>query len=175
MKMKKNLKRFVSLALMIAMLLGMGSISQASEDDSEVLPTLKEISDEGLKISIDAIDEEIDMRAWPGSGPAAQVSSVQIVDIGFITEEIPERAGNIGIVVKVMGHGRDYAQYDGRTVKHFGYKDIILSGTLVDGWYYFYDCGKPTLGDHRFDIKMVSTNSPYTEKSASATFTIGVQ
>lgn len=39
-----------------------------------------------------------------------------------------------------------------------------------DGWDYIFDCGPLPRGTHRFELKMVSTNFPYTERFASATF-----
>lgn len=125
-----------------------------------------------LKISMsEAVnDTGISTRGWPGEGPAKQVTSVSIEQVGILNVDGHE--GNIGVLVKVIGYGRDYAKYDSPPVNYFSSEGFILYGTLVDGWYYLYDCGAPTLGDHRFDIEMVSLNPPYTEKSAWATFTI---
>lgn len=118
------------------------------------------------------IENSIESRAWPGSGPAAQVTSVKIVDYGYLGPDFPGHEGNVGIVVQVMGHGRDYTTYDGVDIDYFRYDPIILTGTLVDGWYYYFDCGPATVGTHQFKIRMVSHNSPYTERTANFTLNI---
>lgn len=111
----------------------------------------------------------IDTRAWTDSGPAAQVTEVRIVDYGWL-DNFPGREGHFGVVVRVIGYGRDNATWDGSKVSYFKNDPIILTGTLVDGWYYYYDLGIPSIGSHKFEILMRSTNSPYTEKSTWATF-----
>lgn len=162
------MRKYAALLMAVLMLL-MFSTTAFAEEKS--VCDLSGMFTESASINITEIEnEEASTRAWPGSGPAAQVSSVSIEQIGFLDVEGHE--GNVGVLVKVMGHGRDYAKYDHVSVDYFMFDHIILSGTLVDGWYYLYDCGAPVLGDHRFDIKMVSHNYPYTEGNAWATFTI---
>lgn len=162
------MKKYFALLMATIMLMAFSTTAFAAEKDT---PDLSGLFTESSNINITGIENnDVNTRAWPGSGPAAQVSGVSIEQIGFLDVEGHE--GNVGILVKVMGHGRDYAKYDNVSVNYFMIDHIILSGTLVDGWYYLYDCGAPTLGDHRFDIRMVSHNSPYTERTAWATFTI---
>ncbi|MFG6331833.1 MAG: hypothetical protein K1W28_08430 [Lachnospiraceae bacterium] len=162
------MKKYAALFMSVIMLMIFSTTAFAAEGNAS---DLSGIFTESTCINITGIEnEEAVTKAWPGSGPAAQISSVSIEQIGFLDVEGHE--GNVGILVKVMGHGRDYAKYDNVSVDYFMRDHIILSGTLVDGWYYLYDCGTPVLGDHRFDIKMVSHNYPYTEGTAWATFTI---
>ena len=118
-------------------------------------------------------DDSPSTRAWPGSGPAAQVSDIKIIDKGFLDgDTFPGRDGHYGIVVKVTGYGTDYATLDGEKITHFQRTPFIITGTLADGFYYYYDCGISESGSHRFYLKMVSINSPYTTRTISTNFTI---
>lgn len=163
------MKKLVSLFMSALMLMAFSTTAFASEstqaDNTLTLP--KEHNGYVLNAEVETPK---DTRAWPGSGPAAQVTDVRIVDYGYL-DNFPGHEGHFGVVVQVMGHGRDYAKYDGVAVDRFKYDPIILSGTLVDGWYNYYDCGEPTLGTHKFEVLMRSINSPYTERSTWATFT----
>jgi len=163
------MKKVITIMMAAFLLIAFSVTSFAAEDT----PDLRSVfTDETVdfNISVSKITNPVEPQAWPGSGAAAQVSSVIIEQIGYLN--VAGREGNVGILVKVTGHGRDYAKYDNVSVDYFQRDGFILSGTLVDGWYYLYDCGAPTLGRHRFDIRCVSHNSPYTEKSAWATFDI---
>ena len=75
-------------------------------------------------------------------------------------------------MVKVTGYGTDYATLDGEKITHFQRTPFIITGTLADGFYYYYDCGISESGSHRFYLKMVSINSPYTTRTISTNFTI---
>lgn len=162
------MKRISAMILTAIMLFAFSITAFAAEGSPDLNGFFTESKDFNIQVS--KVVNAADTKAWPGSGPAAQVSSVTIEQIGFLN--VAGHENNVGVLVKVMGHGRDYAKYDGTPVEYFDFDHIILSGTLVDGWYFLYDCGAPTLGDHRFDIKCISHKPPYTEKSAWATFTI---
>lgn len=164
----KVLTKIFSLLLAVCMSIAFSITSFAATETTErpILP--KAHNNYSLRAS--HIGDLKSTKAWPGSGPAAQVSDVRIVDHGYL-DNFPGHEGHFGVIVKVMGHGRDYATYDGNTVKLFKHDPIILTGTLVDGWYNYYDLGIPTTGSHKFEVLMRSLNWPYTEKSAWATFT----
>ena len=112
----------------------------------------------------------LDTRAWPGSGGAAQVSDIKIQKAVYIDSLGPQYQGHVGVLVRVTGHGRDYATFDGKSVEYVQRTPFIISGTAADGWDYIFDCGPLVKGKHRFEIKMVSRNFPYRERFASRTF-----
>lgn len=166
------MKKVVSLIVTIFMLTIFSTTAFAAESTNA--PHFPGLSKEYNTYTIDdiKINSSNNPKAWPGSGPAAQVSQVDVVAYGWFDNTYPEHEGNFGVVVRIMGHGRAKATFNGNKVDDFKIDPIILTGTLVDGWYYYYDCGTVTPGEHRFDITVKSINSPYTEKSTWATFTI---
>lgn len=184
--MRKSIKKILSLLTIVAMLTGLSLTAYAMKPaefmDSDRLD-INDISDfqdlfqENEDLKIELVDAQnfggSITRGNPGEGPAKPVSSVRITKVGALN--VSGREGNVGVIVEVIGHGHDRATYDGRSVVHFDYSPIILYGTTVDGWYYIYDCGKPTLGTHDFEVILRSTNSPYNEVKASAQITIGLQ
>lgn len=110
-------------------------------------------------------------RAWSGS--VAQVSTITIMDQGFLDgDTFLGCDGHYGIVVKITGYGTDYATLDDQKITHFQRTPFIITGTLADGFYDYYDCGIPESGSHRFYLKMVSINSPYTTRTIRTNFTI---
>lgn len=166
---EKFMKKLFSLFISVFMLMAFSTTAFAAES-TQVANTLT-LPKEHNGYVVDAqVENPKNTKAWSGSGPAAQVTDVRIVDYGYL-DNFPGREGHFGVVVQVMGHGLDYAKYDGVAVNRFKYDPIILSGTLVDGWFNYYDCGKPTLGTHNFEVLMRSVNFPYTEMSTRATFT----
>lgn len=181
--MNRLVKKIFSLLITTVILAGL-SITAFAEDSGKMadlkkldITDMKDIFEENdnieLKVGNIQNSEEIITRGYPGEGPAKPVSSVKIFDYGIL--KVPGHEGNVGVVVQVMGLGRDRATYDERTVTHYDFSSIILYGTTVDGWYYYYDCGKPTLGTHDFEVIVRSTNSPYNELGASLQLIIGLQ
>lgn len=71
----------------------------------------------------------LDTRAWPGSGGAAQVSDIKIQKAVYIDSLGPQYQGHVGVLVRVTGHGRDYATFDGKSVEYVQRTPFIISGT----------------------------------------------
>ncbi|KAF5064432.1 hypothetical protein DSECCO2_284290 [anaerobic digester metagenome] len=162
------MKKFITMITTVFMLMALATTAFATETP-DLRSAFKE-NTKGVNLDITGIKNPIEPQFWPGSGPAPQVTSVVIEQVGFL--EVEGHENNVGVLVRVMGYGRDYAKYDNSPVNYFKRNAIILSGTGADGWYYLYDCGEPTHGSHSFDIKLISTNTPYTEKSARVSFDI---
>lgn len=142
----------------------------ALADDAQTTDIINFANIDGELLDITAPTNMLDTRAWPGSGGAAQVSKIEIIKAGYINGLGAQYEGHIGVLVRVTGHGRDYASCDGKRVEYVQRKPFIISGTTADGWDYIFDCGPLPRGTHKFELKMVSTNFPYTERFSSKTF-----
>lgn len=177
------MKKFFSLCTVLLMLFVSSAsaltLPVADKSNANTLPLVGDTQSTDI-INFEKIDGQIldvaaptnmfDTRAWPGSGGAAQVSKIEIgppIDIGHLGSQYQ---GHIGVSVRVTGHGRDYASYDGKKVEYVQRKPFIISGTAADGWDYIFDCGPLSRGTHRFELKMVSINWPYTEIFSTKNF-----
>lgn len=158
--MIKKIKKVVAFALALTMLMGMSTAAFAAESDDQggKNPFAEEMTSLGnVSSEADMLSGGIDLQVWPGSGPAPQVTRLEIADIGTLNSN-----GNLCIVLKVYGYGRGYTTFDGREIDYVASEPFIISGTGADGFYYLYDCGvKPAAGSYVFYSKFTSTNPPH--------------
>lgn len=168
--MINKMKKYFGLLLVAIMVMGISGITFAMDQPQ----TLNNLSKEGISVieneQLDEVsdekNEEISPMAWPGSGSAPQVTSIQLYDYLWLEN------GNFGVILKVYGYGRDNTTFDGRKISWIKQSLFTDFGTVADGSYYTYDCGPITkAGKYEFKTMFTSTNFPYSQKSYSASFT----
>ncbi len=105
------------------------------------------------------------INLWPGD-KIPQVTSVELYQLGYLQN------GNVGIMLKVMGYGRDNTTIDGRRIFAIEQYPIVLSGNGADGFYYVYDLGDLKPGSYRFVSTFTSNEYPYTQRYYYDTLTV---
>ena len=75
------MKKWVSMLMSVILIMAFSTTAFAAEKDT---PDLSGLFTESSNINITGIEnDDLNTSAWPGSGPAAQVSSVSIEQIGW--------------------------------------------------------------------------------------------
>lgn len=174
--MFKKVKKVIVFALALTMLMGMGTMAFAAENESGI-PELAKTNEEGMAVSatddlegltfeIAGNEDGISPLWWPGDGPAPQVTKIQLERYGWLEN------GNFGVILKVYGYGSDVTTFNGKTIKWIEREPFIISGTGADGFYYLYDCGPITAeGSYPFISTFTSTNSPHKKVTYNDVFT----
>lgn len=174
--MFKRIKKVLAFALALTMLMGMGTMVSAAENESSI-PEYSTTNEEGMTVEIASdqaglivegigSEEGIEPLWWPGDGPAPQVTSISLYRYGWLTN------GNFGVTIQVYGYGSDTTTFNGKSISWIYQEPFIISGTGADGFYYTYDCGPITqAGSYTFSTTFRSTNFPYTTRSFSEVFT----
>lgn len=174
--MFRKLKNIFAFAIVLIMLMGMGTVAFAAENENGI-PEYTDTNDNGMKV--DCLYEQSDislensesnvgiMPLWaPGDGPAPQVTSISLYRYGWLTN------GNFGVTIKVYGYGSDTTTFNGNRISWIDQEPFIVYGTGADGFYYTYDCGPVTqAGSYTFSTTFRSTNYPYGTRSFSEVFT----
>ena len=162
------MKKIVSMFMVIVMALTLSMTAFAAEREASEASALRDkLSDSGDCISVERIDDLIETR-----GVAPEVSSVEIIDFGFIKEDAyPQRAGHFAVIVKMMGYGYKYAYFDGKSIGlPLETEGILNANNVAVGWYLLYDCGELTPGQHKFEIKVQSYQTATHQKTAFLEF-----
>lgn len=165
--MINKMKGYFGLLLAVIMVMGISTVTFAADQynisNDEEISIMK--NQQLNEVSVEQ-NESISPMAWPGSGSAPQVTSIQLHDYGWLEN------GNFGVILKVYGYGRDNTTFDGRSISWIKQDLFTDFGTIADGSYYLYDCGPITHpGTYTFDTTFTSTNFPYGQKSYSTDFT----
>lgn len=174
-KMINSIIKLVALSTICAVFItGNPFNALASELPPEIASKVTRI-DSG-SISLDgAADTSVGIESkWnPGDGPAPQVTKILIYDIVEFND-----TGNLGIITKVWGYGKEYpknglAEFNGTSIKCVQTEGFIDYGIGIDGFYHLYDCNVPVAeGNYRFYVNYKSDNTPYRQLSINYPFSL---
>lgn len=178
MDLKKNIiriTRFFSLFAICTLFTAVINFTAlASELPPEIASKVTRI--DGGSISLDApagISVGTESRWNPGDGPAPQVTKILIYDIVQFND-----TGNLGIITKVWGYGKEYpnnesAEFNGSSIPCVQREGFIDYGIGIDGFYHLYDCNVPVAaGNYTFYVNYKSDNPPYRQLAINYPFSL---
>lgn len=153
------MKKMLNLVLTLVMLLSVAIPASAATPSLEITVDTQE------QVSSDS-NQSIQPLSWGGA--AAQVTKIELYDY-----YIDDVTNHFFVVLAVTGYGHDKSYFNGKAVTSTLVRSFTLDGGPgADGFIWSYDCGEITEpGDYTFTSVYTSTNSPYTQKSFSCTFT----